>query len=340
MRRHGRWLLPLLILALCLRLPCGSASAEEAEGGLFVCDLPEGVTAPCEQGGTVTEEHYATWRYDLDGRRGEPLIGTLYVYTPFGYDPEKQYDILYLMHGGGETAGYWLGAGIYAEGGPRYESWHGSTAVNLLDRRIAAGECPEMIVVTPTFTNQFEADHYWFAPGTDAWLETFAYEFRNDILPFVEAKYSTWAEGFPTEENLIASRAHRAFAGFSMGSFTGFQAIWMHCLPYVGYLGSFSGCDLQETGIASRVAEKLNGDYAEWPVLYWYNGSGTGDSLHDEHLAAYRLILDACPERFREGEDLSAGDNAVFVDKPGKLHNFSNWIVDLYNITSVFFRAA
>ena len=37
--------------------------------------------------------------------------------------------------------------------------------------------------------------------------------------------------------------------------------------------------------------------------------------------------------------DLSAGQNAFFVDKPGKAHNFENWIVDLYNITSVFFRA-
>ena len=87
----------LLLFALCLSLFGGIAAAEEAEGSLFVYDLPAGITEPCDQAGTVTEEHYATWRYDLDGNRGEPLIGTLYVYTPFGYDPEKQYDILYLM---------------------------------------------------------------------------------------------------------------------------------------------------------------------------------------------------------------------------------------------------
>ena len=190
-----------------------------------------------------------------------------------------------------------------------------------------------------SFMNQFDEGHYLFAPGTDAWLETFAYEFRNDILPFVEAKYATYADFFPTEEKLIESRAHRAYAGFSMGSFTGFHAIWMHCLPYVGYIGNFSGCDIQNTGIAAQVAEKLNGDCAGYPVLYWYNGSGTKDSLHNEHLAAYRMILSACPDSLREGSDLSAGQNAFFVDKPGKAHNFENWIVDLYNITSVFFRA-
>ena len=338
MKKRRRSLVSLLICLLCLSLSGGFAAAEDAEG-LFVYALPEGVTEPCEQAGTVTKEHYATWRYDLSGKRGKPVVGTLYVYTPYGYDPEKQYDILYLMHGGGETAAYWFGADIYAQGGPRYEPQHASAAPNLLDQRIAAGECPEMIVVTPSFMNQFDEDHYLFAPGTDAWLETFAYEFRNDILPFVEAKYATYAEFFPTEEKLIASRAHRAYAGFSMGSFTGFHAIWMHCLPYVGYIGNFSGCDIQNTGIAAQVAEKLNGDRAGYPVLYWYNGSGTKDSLHNEHLAAYRMILNACPDSLREGSDLSAGQNAFFVDKPGKAHNFENWIVDLYNITSVFFRA-
>ena len=339
MNSFRRILLPLLLFALCLSLSGGIAAAEETEGTLFVYDLPAGITEPCDRAGSVTEEHYATWRYDLEGNRLSPAIGTLYVYTPYGYDPEKQYDILYLMHGGGETAAYWFGLDVYAPGGPRYEPQHAGAAVNLLDQRIAAGECPEMIVVTPSYVNQFEEDHYWFAPGTDAWLETFAYEFRNDILPFVEAKYATYAGGFPIGEKLIASRAHRAFAGFSMGSFTAFQAIWMHCLPYVGCIGNFSGCDLQETGIARRVCELLQREGGTWPVYYWYNGSGTRDSLHDEHLAAYRMILSACPDLFTEGSDPAAGQNACFVDKPGKLHNFENWIVDLYNITGVFFRA-
>ncbi len=339
MKRSGKLLPLLLIFALCLTLPGGRASAEEAESPLFVCDLPAGITEACERAGTVTEEHYATWRYDLDGKRGAPVVGTLYVYTPYGYDPEKQYDILYLMHGGGETAAYWFGEDIYAEGGARYEPQHAHTAVHLLDQRIAAGDCPEMIVVTPSFMHQFDEGHNLFSPGTDAWLETFAYEFRNDILPFVESKYSTYAEGFPIEANLIASREHRAYAGFSMGSFTGFQAIWMHCLPYVGYIGNFSGCDLQQTGIAGRVAEKLIGDAGEYPVLYWYNSIGSKDSLHDEHLGAYRLILSRCPGLFREGDDPSAGDNAFFLDKPGKKHDYDSWIVDLYNITGVFFQA-
>lgn len=328
----------LLICALCLSLPGGLAAAEELNAPLFVCDLPAGVTEPCEQAGTVTEEHYLTYRYNLDGERGQPLVGTLYVYTPYGYDPQKQYDILYLMHGGGEIAAYWFGLGIYAQGGPRYEPQHASRAVNLLDQRIAAGECPEMIVVTPSFMHQFDEGHNLYTLGTVAWLETFAYEFQNDILPFVETKYSTYARRDPSEENLIASRAHRAYAGFSMGSFTGFQAIWMHCLPYVGYIGNFSGCDTQDTGIAARVADTINELGDAYPVLYWYNGNGSEDSLHNEHLAAYWRILAACPDYLREGEDLSAGDNAFFVDKPGKKHQFSNWIVDLYNITSVFFQ--
>lgn len=339
MKRLGRIVLMLLACAICLSLFGEAAAAADDTAGPFVFDLPAGITAPCEQAGTVTEEHYSTWRYDLNGERGAAVEGTLYVYTPYGYDPEKQYDILYLMHGRSENAAYWFGQGIYAPGGARYEQQHGSAAVNLLDRRIAAGECPELIVVTPSFMQQFDSNDALFTLGSAAWLETFAYEFLNDILPFVEAKYATYALGNPTAENLIASRAHRAYAGLSMGSFTGFQAIWTHCLPYVGYIGNFSGCDTQNTGIADRVAETIRETGEEYPVLYWYNGNGTVDSLHDEHLNAYRRILEACPEQLREGSDLSAAQNAIFVDKPGKGHNFANWMVDLYNITSVFFQA-
>ena len=108
MEKRRRSFVSLLICLLCLSLSGAFAAAEDAES-LFVYALPAGVTEPCEQTGTVTEEHYATWRYDLSGKRGKPVVGTLYVYTPYGYDPGKQYDILYLMHGGGETAAYCSG---------------------------------------------------------------------------------------------------------------------------------------------------------------------------------------------------------------------------------------
>ena len=31
-----------------------------------------------------------------------------WVYLPYGYDPSKKYDILYLLHGGGVTEDWWF----------------------------------------------------------------------------------------------------------------------------------------------------------------------------------------------------------------------------------------
>jgi hypothetical protein len=50
-------------------------------------------------------------------------------------------------------------------------------------------------------------------------------------------------------------------------------------------------------------------------------------------------MLEKCADRFTEGEDYANGCNTIFVDKPGKKHNYTNWNVDLYNILSVFFKA-
>lgn len=305
---------------------------------LFAYDLPSGIKKPNEQGGTVTEEHYITHRYDVDGTAGEEVEATLYVYTPYGYDSSKEYNIIYLMHGAGETVGFWFGAGDYEEGGERYNKAQGKAAVNIIDNMTANGDCDGTILVAATFLNQFDDSEGVMAAGSTEKLPKFAYEFKNDIVPCVEAKYSTYAGGDVSEENLIASRDHRAYAGFSMGSMTGFQAIWMNCVEYVSYIGNFSGCDAQGTGIAEKVAEALNTKYADYDIKYWYNGNGTEDSLHDDHVAGYATILEKCVEKFTEGEDYANGQNTIFVDKPGKQHNYANWNVDLYNILHVFFK--
>ena len=99
-----------------------AACAEEGESPFktFVFVLPKGIKKANEQAGTVTKETYTTYVYDENGNPGEAMEATLYVYTPFGYDPGKAYNILYLMHGGGDNEGYWFGMAEYAEGGAKW----------------------------------------------------------------------------------------------------------------------------------------------------------------------------------------------------------------------------
>ena len=152
--------------------------------------------------GQVIEEHY-------NGPKGQ---NRLYVYLPPGYDESKKYNIFYLMHGGGENE--------------RTLFFQNDTMMqNIFDHMIENGELEPLIVVTPTF-NQSEAEGFWS-------------EYRQTVVPFVEGKYSTYAESTDLA-GLQASRFHRGYGGFSMGSVSTW-AVLTHCLDITAYFMPLSG---------------------------------------------------------------------------------------------------
>ena len=63
-----------------------------------------------EQAGTVEEVVYDTRAYATDGRN---VKKSAYVYLPYGYSKDEQYNILYLMHGTGDDEKYWLKTNQY-----------------------------------------------------------------------------------------------------------------------------------------------------------------------------------------------------------------------------------
>ena len=91
----------------------------------------------------------------------------LYVYTPPGYESsDKQYPVLYLLHGTGGTASQWSSDG-------RME--------HLADNLIAAGRMPEMILVSPDAN----------VPGNS--LPNFEQYMVQELLPYIEQNYRTQA---------------------------------------------------------------------------------------------------------------------------------------------------
>ena len=178
---------------------------EEAANEKWFVPVPEKYRMEAEVQGRIERLEYESARPD-----GKTDTKYLNVYLPHNYDPDNKYNILYLMHGGGENENTVLG-------GPG----DNKELKKIIDNMIAFGDIEPLIIVTPTFYG-----------GRNS-VEGFPEEFLNEVIPLVENKYSTYAES-TDREGLKASRAHRAFGGFSMGSVTTWN-IYMNCLDYVKY---------------------------------------------------------------------------------------------------------
>lgn len=134
------------------------------------------------------------------------------IYTPPDYSPEKKYPVLYLLHGiGGDET-----------------EWQRFGAITVLDNLYAQKQIVPMIVVLPNGRAQkndrAEGDVFKSAPA----FETFTRDLLEDLIPFIESKYSVYTD-----------REHRALAGLSMG---GGQAlnIGLTHTDYFAFIGGFS----------------------------------------------------------------------------------------------------
>ncbi len=175
------------------------------ESAFTADDLPDSYLQPCVQAGRVERIRYTT-------TDGDPQTKYVYIYLPAEYDenPDRQYNIMYLLHASG--------------GSPKnYISTEKATSFQcLLDNMIALGRLEPLIVVAPTYY-----------PPDDEWIShmplfeqvkvtaTFPRELVEDIVPAVEGQYRTYAESTDAA-GLLASRDHRAVAGFSLGG----TAVW------------------------------------------------------------------------------------------------------------------
>ena len=142
-----------------------------------------------------------------------------YIYLPYGHnqsDAYKKYNVVYLMHGGGEDE-------TLLFGGPgQNKEWK-----VIIDNMIARGDIEPAIFVTPSF----------YKGNND--VATFHQELTKSIIPLVETKYNTYLKS-NSDADMKASRDHRAFGGFSMGSVCTWYT-YINCLEYIKYYMPLSG---------------------------------------------------------------------------------------------------
>ena len=120
-------------------------------------------------------------------------VGTtrkMQVYTPPGYSADKQYPVLYLLHG---------------IGGDETEWERFATPDVLLDNLIADGKAVPMIIVMPNGRAQKD-DRANAGMGAAPAFAKFERDLLDDVIPAIQSRYSTYT-----------NRENRALAGLSMG---------------------------------------------------------------------------------------------------------------------------
>ncbi|ORX78165.1 alpha/beta-hydrolase [Anaeromyces robustus] len=260
--------------------PPKSSSNFQYEAYMQYRDAPGNYLNSCPQAGRIIKESY-------NGINGG---NSLNVYLPYGYDKNKQYNIFYLMHGGGEN-----------------ENTIFSRDVNLqpiIDNLIMNGELEPLIIVTPTF-NKCEA-------------RTFYREFRESVIPFVEGKYSTYAKS-TSANDIKASRMHRAFGGFSMGSASTW-AVLVNCIDIVGYFMPLSGDNWEADGgygKAKSVADAINRAGFKKDEFYIFAATGSEDIAYPNMNPQMDEMKKMDP--FVYTSDFSKG-NFYYLVAPGKTH--------------------
>ena len=267
------------------------------------------------QPGTVERLDYKSRDFLRDGGS---ITKTAYVYLPYGYDESgsERYDILYLMHGWGGRAGEYF-----------YESQK-----NMFDRLIENGEIAPMIIVSATFYND-NSDRD-FGSSIDEFHE-FHRDFEEYLMPTVEGKYRTYAESTSVED-LKASRDHRAFGGFSLGSVT----TWLqfcYDYDYIRYFLPMSGsCWYYGTYGDFRIRENV--DFIESLVkdndlvergYFIYHAVGTADTVKSQSIDMAEEML---------SRDTFTPDHYVFYQKDGGYHDFDAVQEYLYNAMPLFFQ--
>ncbi|MFT8329959.1 alpha/beta hydrolase [Bifidobacterium psychraerophilum] len=262
--------------------------------------IPAGYGAPASQQGTLTELAYDTYESTTYEQKTQRLAKRAMVYLPYNYDAKQQYNVFYLMHGGFADETRVLGT-------PESPS----SFKNVLDNAVESGQIQPLIIVAPTYNSTSENDSDNFSLALTL-TENFHRELLSDLMPAVEGKYSTYAAGDTTPSSFRASRDHRGFGGFSMGSVATWRT-FQYDLDYFRYFLPMScGTTLDMDSIMESASDHDPSDYFVWIIT----GSRDFAQPYDER----RVELMGDSWYFTQSDDERDG-NFAFRVKDGYSHD-------------------
>ena len=275
--------------------------------------IPRDYYSESDQPGTLTEFEYDTYESMTYDQEDTVLHKRAIVYLPYGYSEDMEYNVFYLMHGGWSDETTYLGT----PGQPNIFK-------NVLDNAIADGKILPMIVVCPTYNNESNTDSSNYSLALQL-TENYHNELVNDLIPAIEGTYSTYAKD-TTPEGLSASRDHRAFCGFSMGSVATWRT-FQYCLDYFRYFMQSSG---SLTSDGEYMADIVRDSGHDWNDFFIFAASGTDDFAYSSFKAQIGAMADVEDGTFRYADNEREG-NLYFLEQEGGVHSGEYAMEYFYN---------
>ena len=301
-----------------------NGGSDEAFTIHYTSPVPSDLFQAASQQGTIELLEYNSKDYTSSARPATRKPA--YVYLPYGYDATQQYDIIYLLHGWtGVAQEYFLGRSGSSK----------TSLVHIFDNLIEKGLTKPFIAVSPTWDTENQSADW--GRSIDE-IAAFHDEWLSDLVPAVEGKYSTYA-ATTDAAGIEASRDHRAFGGFSLGSVTTWWA-FEHNLSHIKYFvpisgsswhyGTYGGANRPEE-TAQFLADLVKTSPYGGNGFYVYVGNGTEDAVysqpHNQSLA------------MAEHPDVFNSRNFTYHMKEGGRHDFNAVWEHLYNALQTIFPA-
>lgn len=265
--------------------------------------IPDGYENPATQQGTLNKLTYDTWESFSYEQKSNKITKEAWVYLPYGYTDEEEYNVFYLSHGGWSNETTLMGT----DDNPK-------SFKNVIDNAIQDGNIKPLIIVLPTYNNTSENDSSDYSLAIQL-TNQFHNELVNDLIPAVESKYSTYAKD-TTPQGLKESRDHRAFGGFSMGSVNTWNT-FRYCLDYFRYFMPMSG---SYTTDGEYMADLVRQQGYSSQDFFIFAASGTDDFAYSAFKAQIMAMANNSGGMFKLAKNESEG-NMSFLEREGYKHD-------------------
>ena len=265
--------------------------------------IPDGYENPATQQGTLNKLTYDTWESFSYEQKSNKITKEAWVYLPYGYTDEEEYNVFYLSHGGWSNETTLMGT----DDNPK-------SFKNVIDNAIQDGNIKPLIIVLPTYNNTSENDSGDYSLAIQL-TNQFHNELVNDLIPAVESKYSTYAKD-TTPQGLKESRDHRGFGGFSMGSVNTWNT-FRYCLDYFRYFMPMSG---SYTTDGEYMADLVRQQGYISQDFFIFAASGTDDFAYSAFKAQIMAMANNSGGMFKLAKNESEG-NMSFLEREGYKHD-------------------